>query len=66
MLGPGLSSPLGGYIAPAYTKNHKHLKNIADIKDSNGNACLFNGMNILERARFLLSGGKHGYSSDSK
>ena len=27
-------------------------KIIADIKDSNGNACLFNGLIILERARF--------------
>ena len=31
---------------------YKQLKNIADIKDSNGNACLFNGLTILEGARF--------------
>lgn len=33
--------------------SYKQLKNIAEIKDSNGNACLFNGLTILERARFL-------------
>ncbi len=38
------------------TRSYKLLKNITDIKDSNGNACPFNGLTILERARFLLFG----------
>lgn len=47
-------------------KEYDNLKSIPDIKDSNGNACLFNGLTILGRARFLLSGGIHGNSSDSE